>query len=989
MSHQPRRLSSGGRIDRDRALAFTLEGRALSGFAGDTLASALLANDIRLVGRSFKYHRPRGFVAAGVEEPNGLFTLGSGGRTTPNIAATVTELYEGLAARRQNGSPSVDFDLMAINSLIAPLLGAGFYYKTFMGPRQGSWMFYEPFIRRAAGLGRALHERDPDRYETCYKHADVAVIGAGPAGLAAARAAGESGARVVLIEQDSLLGGVLLSSRTDELQETLRREMERALENLPTVEILRRTTALGLYDGNMLALVTRALNGQSDPDRGESREVVTTLCAKAIVFATGAIERPLLFADNDRPGVMLASAARSYLNRYAVAIGRRIVVATNNDAAWYSAADLARGGAEVTVVDQRLEVDATLRQLAEQSQLTVETGTVVTRALGRRRVVGVRMAAVDAARERRLDCDLLCMSGGWSGAVHLTSHNGAKPVYRSDIDSFVPGELAAGQFPAGAVKGSFRLSETIAGGAQAGSNAALHAGFATAANLTVATAIPDIPYRVEPARKPRTGLPGKAFVDFQSDVTSRDVSAAVAEGFQSVEHLKRYTTLGMGTDQGKTSNVSAVGMVADLRGLSLSAAGTTTFRPPYTPVSVGALAGRNIGQHFRPVRRSPLHDWHLAHGAALIEAGPWLRAWYYRWAGDTVQSAYVEEMRLVRTKVGLSDVSTLGKIDVQGPDAAELLNRVYVNGFAKLPVGKARYGVMLNDDATVLDDGTTARFAATKYFMTTTTAQAAEVMSHLEFLLQTAWVDLNVQVVSVTDEWAGMSIAGPEARAALELCLPGQDFSDAALPHMGCRETDVDGVPLRTLRLSFSGELAYELYVPAGYGIALWEKLLAGAAPLGIRPYGLEALASLRIEKGHVAGLELDHRNTLDDLGLGRMASKEKAYVGRELRDRPGLTDPQRWSLVGLECLELRQRLRGGAILFARGEPLVGHGRGYITSVTWSTERNNYIALGLYRGGLANLGQEIVCAYPLKGENVRARIVSPVFLDAQGERLHV
>jgi len=423
--------------------------------------------------------------------------------------------------------------------------------------------------------------------------------------------------------------------------------------------------------------------------------------------------------------------------------------------------------------------------------------------------------------------------------------------------------------------------------------------------------------------------------------------------------------------------------------VAVSAAGTTTFRPPYTPVSVGALAGRNIGEHFRPVRRSPLHDWHVANGAALIEAGPWLRAWYYRWAGDTVAKAYVEEMRLVRTKVGLSDVSTLGKIDVQGPDAAELLNRVYVNGFAKLPVGKARYGVMLNDDATVLDDGTTARFAATKYFMTTTTAQAAEVMSHLEFLLQTAWVDLKVQVLSVTDEWAGMSIAGPKSRAALELCLPGQDYSDAALPHMGCRETDVDGVPLRTLRLSFSGELAYELYVPAGYGIALWERLLAGAAPLGMRPYGLEALASLRIEKGHVAGLELDHRTTLDDLGLGRMASKEKAYVGRELRDRPGLNDPQRWSLVGLECLEPRQRLRGGAILFASGEPLTGHGRGYITSVTWSTERNNYIALGLYKGGLANLGQEVVCAYPLKGENVRARIVSPVFIDAQGERLHV
>ncbi len=444
MSHQARRQPSGGRIDRDRALNFTLEGRALSGFAGDTLASALLANDIRLVGRSFKYHRPRGFMAAGVEEPNGLFTLGSGGRTTPNVAATMTELYQGLAAQRQNGSPSVDFDLMAINSLFAPLLGAGFYYKTFMGPWAGSWMLYEPFIRRAAGLGRARHERDPDRYETCYKHADVAVIGAGPAGLAAARAAGASGARVVLIEQDSLLGGALLSSRTDEVQESLRRDMERAIEQLPTVEILRRTTALGLYDGNMLALVTRAANGQPDPNRGEPLEVITTLNAKAIIFATGAIERPLVFGDNDRPGVMLAAAAQGYLNRYAVAVGRRVVVATNNDAAWYSAADLERGGAEVTVVDQRLKIDATLRQLAEQSRLKVVTGTVVTRALGRRQVVGVRTAALDAARERTLDCDLVCMSGGWSGAVHLTSHNGAKPVYRADIDSFVPGRVGRG-----------------------------------------------------------------------------------------------------------------------------------------------------------------------------------------------------------------------------------------------------------------------------------------------------------------------------------------------------------------------------------------------------------------------------------------------------------------------------------------------------------------------------------------------------------------
>jgi sarcosine oxidase subunit alpha len=461
------------------------------------------------------------------------------------------------------------------------------------------------------------------------------------------------------------------------------------------------------------------------------------------------------------------------------------------------------------------------------------------------------------------------------------------------------------------------------------------------------------------------------------------------EGYASVEHLKRYTTLGMGTDQGKTSNVNALSIMAGLRGIEVYAAGTTTFRPPFTPVSIGALAGRAIGKHFRTTRRSPLHDWHLSHGGEMIEAGPWLRAWWYRWAGTNVESAYVEEMRLVRRAVGLSDVSTLGKIDVQGPDAAEFLNRIYVNGFAKLPVGKARYGVMLTDDGAVLDDGTTTRMSETRYFMTTTTAQAGEVMSWLEFLLQTTWTDLNVHVTSVTDEWAGMVVAGPKSRAALELAFPRHDVSDTALPYMGCLEIEAKGVPLRLIRLSFSGELAYEIYTPADYGVSLWEHLLTSAAPLGIQPYGLEALASLRIEKGHVAGGELDHRNTLDDLGLGKMASKEKPFVGRELRQRPLLQAPERWSLIGIECLEPQKRLRGGAILFSAGDKIEGHGRGYVTSVTWSTELEKFIALGLYQGGLKHAGEDIICAYPLKGEQVRARIVSPMFIDPNGERLRV
>ncbi|HWM66055.1 MAG TPA: sarcosine oxidase subunit alpha family protein [Steroidobacteraceae bacterium] len=981
------RLPAGGRINRDRRIPFSLDGQSLSGFQGDTLASALLANGVRLVGRSFKYHRPRGFLSAGVEEPNGLFTLGTGGRTDPNVAGTTTELFEGLEARCQNAWPSVRFDLMSINSLAAPFLSAGFYYKTFMGPTRGSWMFYEPFIRRAAGLGRGVHERDPDRYEARHAFADVLVIGAGPAGLSAALTAGRAGARVVLAEQDSLLGGSLLSEDMASTAEAWRRQMELELASLPNVEILSRTTALGLYDGNTVALVERRDPKQPDAAKGEARQVIVTLRARSIVFATGATERPLVFRNNDRPGVMLTSAVRSYLNRFSVLCGRRVVVITNNDSAYATAFDLSRAGANVVIADLRAAVDQAIAATARASAIEVLSGVTSVEVIGSAAVKGVTLGT------RKLQCDLVCMSGGWSPAVHLTSHGGIKPRYLEEIHALVPGGYAAGQFGAGALTGTSTLQAAIEEGMQAGQSAATHIGLSGLGMLPPALqGFSDTArrgYGIEPVWQPPQSRSAKAFVDFQNDVTVKDLEIAHQEGYASVEHLKRYTTLGMGTDQGKTSNVNALSIMAGLRGVETHVAGTTTFRPPFTPVAIGALAGRAIGKHFRTTRRSPLHDWHLAHGGEMIEAGPWLRVWWYRWAGATVETAYVEEMRLVRRAVGLSDVSTLGKIDVQGPDSAEFLNRVYVNGFAKLPVGKARYGVMLTDDGVLLDDGTTTRLSETRYFMTTTTAQAGEVMSWLEFLLQTAWSDLRVHVTSITDEWAGIVVAGPKARRALELALPGHDVSDARLPYMGCLEIKVRGVSLRLIRLSFSGELAYEVYIPADYGVSLWEHLLASAAPLGIQPYGLEALASLRIEKGHVAGGELDHRNTLDDLGLGKMASREKAFVGRELRQRPVLQAPDRWSLIGIECLEPGKRLRGGAILFSAGEELKGHGRGYITSVTWSTELEKFIALGLYQGGLKHSGEEIVCAYPLKAEQVRARIVSPMFIDPTGERLRV
>ena len=961
-----RRLDRGGRIDRAKPVGFTFEGKPLSGFAGDTLASALLANGKTLIARSFKYHRPRGLVSAGVEEANGLITLGG---NEPNIPATTVDLTQGLVANTQNAWPSVDFDLMAVNSLAAPMFQSGFYYKTFMGPFKKSWMFYEPFIRRAAGLGKIRAEQDSARYDSVHEFCDVLVVGSGPAGLSAAVTAGRSGARVVLVEQDSEFGGQLLSE-TDRELEAWRVAQIAELSSLHNVTLRTRTTAQGLYDDNLVVLLQR--HAEHSAAQGKPRQTLISLRAKSIIFATGALERPLVFSNNDRPGVMLASAVRTYLNRYGVAPLKRTVIVTNNDSAYLAAFDLAAIGVAVTMADHRKEIPSDLLSRAAMMGMAIFPGTGVADVEGGKQVKRVQLAGAHSAS---IECDVLAMSGGWSPVVHLTSHGGIKPVYNEKIAAFVPGGFAASHCGAGAVMGSFGFHACVRDGSKAAGGEATLAGR-------------DRAYSILPVWMPVAKGKGKAFVDFQSDVTTKDIKSAHEEGYVSVEHLKRYTTLGMGTDQGKTSNINALAIMAGLRDTPIAQAGTTTFRPPYTGLAVGSIAGRTVGHHFRPYRLSPLHDANTAHGATFIEAGLWMRAWYYAWAGNTPETAYIREMQLVRNGVGLADVSTLGKIDVQGPDAAEFLNRVYVNGFAKLPVGRARYGVMLNDDGVVLDDGTTTRISDTHFYLTTTTAQAGEVMSWLEYLLQTQWTDLKVHVTSLTDEWAGMAVSGPRSREALQLAFPDADVSNENLPYMGCLDVHLDGVRIRLLRLSFSGELAYEVHVPADYAGALWEHVLKAAAPLGIKPYGLEALASLRIEKGHVAGLELDHRNTLDDLGLGKMAGKEKAYVGKELRQRQALQAPERWSLIGIELMEDDKKLRGGAILFSAGDEIKGHGRGYITSVTWSTELNKFIALGLYQGGLKHEGEDIICAYPLKNEQARARIVSPHFIDKAGERLN-
>ena len=968
-----RRTTSGGRVDRARPVRFTYNGKDLQGLAGDTLASALLANDKIIVGRSFKYHRPRGVLSAGLEEPNALFTIGNGATTEPNCIGPATALTAGMRATSQNAWPSPEFDVMAVNGLLSPFFTAGFYYKTFMGPFKKSWMMYEPIIRRAAGLGAATSDKGSQRYDTRNSFCDVLVIGSGPAGLSAALTAGRNGARVILAEQDFAVGGSLLSSSSENL-EKWRSQLLIELESMSNVRLLTNATVQGLYDGN-----------QAIVSIGNSK--LESVRAGSIIHATGAFERPLVFQNNDRPGVMLAGALRTYLHRYGLVPKNRAVIVTNNDSAYQVAFDLAVANVAVTIAEHRDTASGDLLAKAAQLGIAIFPNSGVADVLGDKQLQAVRLAGRHAVT---IECDVLGMSGGWNPVLHLTSHGGIKPKYDAGIASLVPGPFATGHYGAGAVLGHFGLLTAVRDGEIAASQALQFLELkVTSQPMELPGVREDYAYSIKPIwNAVPSDAKGMAFVDFQNDVTIKDVKLAFQEGYFSVEHLKRYTTLGMGTDQGKTSNINAIAIMADLRGIDIAEAGTTTFRPPFSPLTIGALAGRSVGKHFRPTRRSPLHDWHVKNGGVFIEAGLWQRAWYYDWAGHTPETAYIKEMQIVRSGVGIADVSTLGKIDVQGPDAAEFLNRIYVNGFAKLPVGKARYGVMLNDDGVVLDDGTTSRISDTQYYMTTTTAQAGEVMSWLEYLLQCHWPNLNVHVTSLTDEWGGMAVSGSKSRAALQLAFPDIDVSNEALPYMGAKDLVFGGTILRLLRLSFSGELAYEIHCPAKFAISLWEHIVQAAASLDIKPYGLEALASLRIEKGHVAGLELDHRNTLDDLGLAKMAAKEKPFIGNELRMRENLQKSDRWSLVGLELMEPEKKLRGGAILFAGDDEIKGHGRGYITSVTWSTELNKFIALGLFDGGLKHEGSEIIAAFPLKNEQVRLKIVSPHFIDREGARLH-
>jgi sarcosine oxidase subunit alpha len=1003
MRRQRHRLAEGGRIERDRPIAFSFNGKTYQGHPGDTLASALLANGVRLVARSFKYHRPRGIVGAGVEEPNAFVQRGRGAQAEPNVRATQLELFDGLEAASVNCWPSVRRDFWSINDRLSAPMPAGFYYKTFMWP-PGLWMTYERVIRRAGGLGTAPDGPDPDIYDKRHSHCDVFVAGGGPAGLAAALAAARAGARVVLADEQAELGGAVLGNgeriagapATDWVAATVAE-----LEALPEVRLLPRTTVFGYYDHNYMALVERVSDhlGPTAP-AGQPRQRVWKVRAKQVVLATGAIERPIVFADNDRPGIMLASAAQSYVNRYGVRPGNRAVVFTTNDSAYRVAFDLATAGIDIrAVIDARPNPPEALVEAVRERGIELLSGQAVVSAGGSRHLRRVEVVALTERGDglegdaRRIRCDLLCLSGGWSPAVHLLSQIGGKLAYDETLVCFVPGEIRQAARAAGAANGAFALGTCLAQGFAAGAEAARDAGFAEAT--------PPAPPETEAAegapqralwRVPTGGARGKCFVDLHTDVTAADIALAAREGYQAVEHLKRYTAAGMGPDQGKTGGINALAILSEIRDAAIPAVGTTTFRPPYTPVTYGALAGRDVGELADVARKTPIHAWHERAGAPFEDVGQWKRAWYYPRSGEDMHAAVARECRATRNSVGICDASTLGKIDIQGADALRLLNWVYTNAWDSLPIGRCRYGLMLSEDGMVLDDGVTARLGEQHYLMTTTSGGAARVMAWLEEWLQCEWPELKVYLTSVTTQWATVSVAGPNARRLLGEVATELDLSPEAFPHMAVREGVVAGIPARIFRVSFTGELAYEINVPASYGMALWQALMRGGESFEITPFGTEALHVLRAEKGYIAvGHDTDGSVSPFDLGFDWLVSKKKAdFLGKRSLTRNDTARPDRKQLVGLLTEDPATVLPEGAHVVTEVKrkppmPMIGH----VTSSYSSAVLERSIALALIENGRARIGETVSVPLPLAGGRVvRAEVTKPIFFDPEGARLH-
>ncbi|MCK0198362.1 sarcosine oxidase subunit alpha [Ancylobacter sp. 6x-1] len=995
------RTASGGRIDRSKPVAFTFDGQHLSGFSGDTLASALIANGIHLTGRSFKYHRPRGILSAGTDEPNALVGVGRDeAHYAPNLRATQVELYEGLKAESQNRWPSLKFDAGAVNDLASPLLPSGFYYKTFMWPAKAWTKFYEPKIRAMAGLGRAPEAPDADRYSQHYAHCDVLVVGSGPAGLAAALAAAASGVKVMLVDEQPEMGGSLLASRDASIDgKPAQQWLADALAELSAadnVTLMTRTTAFGYFPHNMIALAERVTEHVAVPDPELPRERLWQVRAKEVVLATGALERPLVFPDNDRPGVMLADSGRTYANRYGAKPGKRAVIFTACDAGYRSALDLAAAGVEIAAIaDLRRNPAGELPAKALAAGIEVRPSTAVTGTSGRLRVSGAaltKMGEYDFGATQQIACDVLLMSGGFTPSVHLFSQSRGKLAFDPVLNCYVPGTSVERERSAGASRGLFELG------------AALEDGYAKGADAAKAAKGAKAPARAFAAQAPRLGTDGhigatphnrnpafaKAFVDWQNDVTAKDIKLATREGFRSIEHIKRYTTTGMATDQGKTSNMNALGIVSDALKTPVPQIGLTTFRPPFTPTTFGIFAGAARGELFDPARQTAIHGWAAEQGAIFEDVGNWKRALYFPRGNEGMHEAVARECRAVRSAVGIFDASTLGKIEIVGPDAAEFMNRMYTNAWAKLEPGRLRYGVMLREDGFVMDDGVVGRMAPDRFHVTTTTGGAPRVLAHMEDYLQTEWPDLDVWLTSTTEQWSVIAVQGPLARQVLRPLLEGIDLSKEAMPHMSVREGTILGIPTRVFSVSFTGELGFEVNVPSEHGRKVWEAIYASGQKFGITPYGTETMHVLRAEKGYIiVGQETDGTATPDDVNLGWAVGKaKKDFVGKRALARASMSAPDRKQLVGLFTVEPQTVLEEGAQVVADPKapvpvPMLGH----VTSSYHSSVLGRSIALAVIKGGRGRIGQKLFV--PMPDRVIEVEVTEPVFYDPKGERFDV
>ncbi len=995
------RLPDGGRIDRAKPLSFTFNGERLAGYAGDTLASALIANDRHLVGRSIKYHRPRGIVASGVEEPNALVQLGIGARTIPNLKATEIQLFDGLVATSVNCWPTVRFDLGAVAGCLSGLLSAGFYYKTFM-PSQTLWMkVFEPMIRMAAGWGRAPTKADPDFYDHCHVHCDVLVVGGGPAGLAAASTAAAAGVRVILADEQAEFGGALLSTRNQidgaGAMDWVDQQVAALCANAD-VRLLSRTTVFGYYQDNYLCALERRSNDFERPSTPESTLYrLWHIRAKHVILTTGAHERPLVFANNDRPGIMLAGAARSYVNRYGVAPGRQAVLLTNNDGAYQAAFDLKEAGIDVAaIVDTRRDVAAWARARADNLELRVLDGCCITGVGGARHVSGVEVRALSedgasvAGPARKFDCDLVMMSGGWSPVVHLLCHARGRLAFDPSRACFVPDRVSGPISWAGGVGGRFDLNSCLSDGAAAGRKAATAVG-ASDPKVAPPACKSDDPVVehcdavwILPAAH---GDLNKHFIDFQNDTTAADILLAVREGFENVEHMKRYTLSGFGTDQGKTGNVNAIANLAMATGQTIDATGTTTFRPPYTPVPFGAMSGRELDDRLDPIRITAIHDWHAAHDAVFEDVGQWKRPWYYPRLGEEMRAAVSRECLAVRSGCGVLDASTLGKIDVQGPDAGAFLDRVYTSDVSGLAVGSIRYGLMCREDGMVFDDGTTTRLATNRFLLTTTTGHADAVLDCLEDYLQTEWSELRVYCTAVTEEWATVALAGPKSRVIMEKICEDIDFDSKSFPFMTYRNGTVAGLSARVFRISFTGELSYEINVAWQHGATLWDAVMAAGVAVDVTPYGTETMHVLRAEKGFIiVGQETDGTVSPQDLGMAWVVSKNKRdFIGKRSFLRADNQRRDRKQLVGILTDDPRVVLPEGAQLVARpvSRPPVAM-EGHVTSSYWSATLGRSIALGLVKHGRNRHGERLYA--PLEGKSHPVAITTPNFYDRNGVR---